>query len=300
MDDRILPGAMAGRVRAAQWCLFLGFCGLFALVCSLPALQIGRFPVVPLFMFLVPAGSAWASRWGAGVLRKAERAGGKICLSCGYDLNGQDGFAICPECGRPQHLALTAELWRRTQGARGWEWSAVEMPTDGRVQWDLHGACGAGTCSWKRDTVKPGAIRWCEFWSAVFASGGAVAALLAGAILWGSKSGATASFSSGAWVTMSVGAAGLVLSAAACWRESRRRRRRAESLRGFACAGCCAEIESVGAEFRCKECDRVESVAVTRELWRLYLGKDSWAPEDEAAIAGRALVGGGNGPTKGV
>lgn len=46
--------------------------------------------------------------------RSLRRAGGRICLRCGYDLSGQDEeTGICPECGRRYDWDLDALQWNR-------------------------------------------------------------------------------------------------------------------------------------------------------------------------------------------
>jgi hypothetical protein len=53
-----------------------------------------------------------------GRQRAFERAGGRLCTNCRYDLRGLGETGVCPECGKSFDIARDAEAWARA-GFRG-------------------------------------------------------------------------------------------------------------------------------------------------------------------------------------
>ena len=64
--------------------------------------------------------------WEHRLVRRLRRAGYRLCLRCGYSLQGREGTITCPECGRRCELSEVEWTWRRFQPRiSGKELSAV-------------------------------------------------------------------------------------------------------------------------------------------------------------------------------
>lgn len=88
---------------------------------SLTTITVIAFSVLILCWVVITQWFVWSTdRWK----RRAKAANGRLCLHCGFDMNGLDDSEECPECGSQYNEEEARLEWRRVAFGRSkvdWE-----------------------------------------------------------------------------------------------------------------------------------------------------------------------------------
>lgn len=94
--------------------LIIGFGVWFAIVAHWTRRElIGLFQMVLFWIIGLLVCWGVSTALARGRQRAFERAGGRLCTHCRYDLRGLGDTGLCPECGKPFDIARDAEAWAR-------------------------------------------------------------------------------------------------------------------------------------------------------------------------------------------
>ncbi len=89
--------------------------------------------VVAGLVLLTPIGlwMALVVTWERRLVRRLRLAGYRLCLRCGYSLQGREATIACPECGRRCELSAVERTWRHFRPRiSGKKLSAISAPGD--------------------------------------------------------------------------------------------------------------------------------------------------------------------------